>query len=136
MLQTMPPLPIEFKHRKPALPIKTRRTPKFSLVLDLDETLVHCGLEEFHDASHKFHVRFDAADYTISVRIRPFMQQFLEALCDRFEIILFTASKKIYADKLLVCFFNANISNKFLFRIFLIHRNDFSDIDYSENIVS
>uniref|UniRef100_A0AC34RE25 FCP1 homology domain-containing protein n=1 Tax=Panagrolaimus sp. JU765 TaxID=591449 RepID=A0AC34RE25_9BILA len=101
MLQTMPPLPIEFKHRKPALPIKTRRTPKFSLVLDLDETLVHCGLEEFQDASHKFHVRFDSADYLISVRIRPFMQEFLEALCDRFEIILFTASKKIYADKLL-----------------------------------
>ena len=102
MLQSMPPLPLEYRHRIPALPIKTRRTPKFSLVLDLDETLVHCGLEEFEDATHKFHVKFDSADYTISVRVRPHMQEFLEALCNRYEIILFTASKRIYADKLLV----------------------------------
>ncbi|KAF3854968.1 hypothetical protein F7725_023023 [Dissostichus mawsoni] len=79
-IKHVPPLTEEQLTRKPALPLKTRSTPEFSLVLDLDETLVHCSLNELEDAALTFPVLFQDVIY---------------------QIILFTASKKVYADKLL-----------------------------------
>jgi CTD small phosphatase-like protein 2 len=101
LLQNMPPIPLEYRFRSPALPLRTRRTPKYTLAVDLDETLCHCSLEDFPDASHRFHVKFQGEIYQISVRLRPYLTEFLERLCKNFELILFTASKRIYADKLL-----------------------------------
>ncbi|KAF3832708.1 hypothetical protein F7725_026373 [Dissostichus mawsoni] len=71
-IKHVPPLTEEQLTRKPALPLKTRSTPEFSLVLDL-----------------------------VYVRLRPFFREFLERMSQIYEIILFTASKKVYADKLL-----------------------------------
>ncbi|XP_035115420.1 CTD small phosphatase-like protein 2 isoform X2 [Callithrix jacchus] len=71
-IKHVPPLTEEQLNRKPALPLKTRSTPEFSLVLDL-----------------------------VYVRLRPFFREFLERMSQMYEIILFTASKKVYADKLL-----------------------------------
>uniref|UniRef100_A0A8C3CMT8 CTD small phosphatase like 2 n=1 Tax=Cairina moschata TaxID=8855 RepID=A0A8C3CMT8_CAIMO len=71
-IKHVPPLTEEQLNRKPALPLKTRSTPEFSLVLDL-----------------------------VYVRLRPFFREFLERMSQIYEIILFTASKKVYADKLL-----------------------------------
>ncbi|GBG62053.1 hypothetical protein CBR_g28529 [Chara braunii] len=83
------------------LPKQTRRSPPISLVLDLDETLVHSTLELCPDADFSFPVHFNNQQHMVYVRRRPHLQAFMERVAELFEIIVFTASQSVYAEQLL-----------------------------------
>lgn len=88
-----------------ARPVLPQRSPgKPTLVLDLDETLVHCnansdGLPGTFDIA--FEVKFNNVGCNVFVRKRPHLDHFLLEVSKRFEVIIFTASQRVYADSLL-----------------------------------
>eukprot|EP00762_Andalucia_godoyi_P004465 ANDGO_08220.mRNA.1 CTD small phosphatase-like protein 2 len=100
-IKTVPPLPYEYRVRSAVLPRKTRSTPKLSLVLDLDETLVHCSTEPMEKADLTFHITSNGVDYTVYARKRPHMDFFLREVSKIAEVTVFTASQQVYAEKLL-----------------------------------
>ncbi|XP_042520446.1 CTD small phosphatase-like protein 2-B isoform X4 [Macadamia integrifolia] len=83
------------------LPKETRKRKSITLVLDLDETLVHSTLEQCDDADFTFQVFFNMEEHTVYVRQRPYLQTFLERVAEMFEVFVFTASQSNYAEQLL-----------------------------------
>ncbi|XP_026394876.1 uncharacterized protein LOC113289731 isoform X1 [Papaver somniferum] len=83
------------------LPKETRKRKSITLVLDLDETLVHSTLEHCDDADFTFPVFCNMKEHTVYVRQRPYLKPFLEKVAEMFEIIVFTASQSSYAEQLL-----------------------------------
>jgi Dullard-like phosphatase family protein len=76
-------------------------TRKVTLVLDLDETLVHSTMEHCDDADFTFSVFFDMKEHMVYVKKRPHVHMFLEKMAEMFEVVVFTASQSVYADQLL-----------------------------------
>ena len=72
-----------------------------TVYLHFAETLVHSTLEPCVDADFTFPVNFNLQEHTVYVRCRPYLRDFMEAVAQHFEIIIFTASQSIYAEQLL-----------------------------------
>ncbi len=104
-IKSLPPyeyaLPPGWRGRPKALPPADPNSHPICLVLDLDETLVHCTVEPVADADMVFPVEFNGMNYQVHVRCRPFLTEFLDAVSRKFEVVIFTASQQVYADKLL-----------------------------------
>ncbi|KAJ2800157.1 CTD small phosphatase-like protein 2 [Coemansia guatemalensis] len=100
-MANLPPIPREHTLRPYALPRKTRSSPPITLVLDLDETLVHCALTKVDNADLVFQVEYNAVNYDVYCRLRPGYKEFLERASKLFEVVVFTASQQVYADQLL-----------------------------------
>ncbi|XP_038995145.1 CTD small phosphatase-like protein 2 [Hibiscus syriacus] len=83
------------------VPMEAWKRKPITLVLDLDETLVHSTLEHCDDADFTFTVFFNMKEQTVYVKKRPHLQTFLEKVAEMFEVIIFTASQSIYAEQLL-----------------------------------
>lgn len=62
---------------------------------------MHSTLEPCDDADFTFSVNFNLKDHTVYVRCRPHLKYFLERVSSLFEIIIFTASQSIYAERVL-----------------------------------
>ena len=71
------------------------------LVVIFTETLIHSTLEYSEDADFTFPLMINSQEYTVYVRCRPHLHMFMERVAQLFEIIVFTASQSIYAEKLL-----------------------------------
>eukprot|EP00903_Cladosiphon_okamuranus_P015698 g14492.t1 len=94
------------KHHTPEAPVlpekrKTRHGKELTLVLDLDETLVHCTVDPIVNPDHRFEVHFNGEEFQVYVRKRPHLDAFLEAVSELFEVVVFTASQQVYAERLL-----------------------------------
>lgn len=70
-------------------------------VLDLDETLVHSTLDDKNASDFSFPVHFHNQTHTVNVRRRPHLETFMEHVGPRFEVVIFTASQRVYAERLL-----------------------------------
>ena len=84
-----------------ALPKKPKKAPDINLVLDLDETLVHCSVDPIPDADVTFPVAFNGCNYQVYVRKRPHLDKFFASIAGKFEVTIFTASQQVYAERLL-----------------------------------
>ena len=82
------------------LPKKTSK--RKTLVLDLDETLVHSQFQPF-DVPSDITLKIELEDelHDIHVMVRPGVKEFLENMGKIYEIVIFTASVSKYADPLL-----------------------------------
>ncbi|OMJ18653.1 CTD small phosphatase-like protein 2 [Smittium culicis] len=100
-MAVIPPVPVEYLNRPFALPPKHHKEHPITLVLDLDETLVHCSVTEIPNPDFTFPVVFNGVAYEVYCRTRPFLKYFLEKVSTQFEVVVFTASQQIYADNLL-----------------------------------
>jgi CTD small phosphatase-like protein 2 len=101
-IRNLPDLPDEPLNFPPTmLPKESRIAKSVTLVLDLDETLVHSTLEHCEDADFTFPVFFNMKEHKVYVKQRPYLRMFLERVAGMFEIVVFTASQSIYAEQLL-----------------------------------
>jgi len=101
MLDLPQRVPTRFLKRMPILKPKRSSMPKNTLVLDLDETLVHCNTEGVGTFDERFSVRYNSQDYDVYMKKRPYLEEFLAAVSKWFEVVVFTASQKCYANTLL-----------------------------------
>lgn len=77
------------------LPKRSSKDKRKTLVLDLDETLVHCSLEKIDNPDVIFKVPFYPEEFEVYGRKRPYFDVFLETLSKNFEIAVFTASQRV-----------------------------------------
>jgi len=106
--RNVPQLPCTPPRSRPAMlpPQRSDRPPRPTLVLDLDETLVHCSRSSSSrsgppPANPDLIVHFDDQPSSGQVAFRPFAQHFLELASKSFELVVFTASQQSYADKVI-----------------------------------
>jgi len=82
-------------------PQKGAMLGKKTLVLDLDETLVHSSFKPVPNADFIIPVEIDNQIHQVYVLKRPGVDQFLKSMAEKFELVVFTASLAKYADPVL-----------------------------------
>ena len=72
-----------------------------TLVLDLDETLVHSQFNQIKNPDYVIPVNIDGQVCNIFVQKRPGVDHFLKTMAEHYELVIFTASLSKYADPLM-----------------------------------
>lgn len=96
--------------------LSTQRVRK-TLILDLDETLVHSSFRPFNSKSDiELQVIFDDVRHRVYVLKRPYVDEFLQRMNELYDIFVFTASISSYANPLLDTLDRNRVIKKRLFR--------------------
>ncbi|KAH8740298.1 hypothetical protein FG386_001573 [Cryptosporidium ryanae] len=74
---------------------------KKTLVLDLDETLIHSSFQPIRNPSFIIKIEIEGDYYDVYVLKRPGVDKFLDVVTSLFEVVIFTASLSKYANPLL-----------------------------------
>ena len=92
----------ENSRKKGFIKINNQSVNKKTLVLDLDETLVHSSMTPFPNGSDlTIEINVAGNKYNVYVLKRPFLEEFLSEMSYLYEILIFTASLAEYAEPLL-----------------------------------
>jgi len=105
--QTVPPPVAE--HERPQVtkekfllpPLSPEHKGKKTLVLDLDETLVHSSFRPVPGPDFIISIELDGVTHRVYVQKRPGVDHFLEQMGSKFEVVVFTASLDKYANPVL-----------------------------------
>jgi RNA polymerase II subunit A small phosphatase-like protein len=103
------------------LPPSPRTAQKKTLVLDLDETLVHSSFKPVPAADYIIPVEIDDQVHQVYVLKRPGVDQFLKRMGELYEIVVFTASLAKYADPVLDLLDKYKVVKIRLFREACVH---------------
>jgi TFIIF-interacting CTD phosphatase-like protein len=80
-----------------------------NIILDIDETLIHCKLTEPKEYNHVFII--DKIKYYIIYR--PYLEEFINFIFENFDTInIWTAATQDYAHKIILKILNTKLKNK------------------------
>ena len=101
-IRNLPPVDLlQLKEKRVNLPKKIGYRLKKTLIFDLDETLIHC-VEANIDPEIVLPVTFDSGEsMAVGFNIRPYAREVLVEASKYFEVVIFTAAQKAYADAIL-----------------------------------
>ena len=90
----------------PVLLPPRRLDRSFTVVLDLDETLLHAVVYNMRDSFDEVYVegsdfQFSLGKFEYIITLRPNLKQFLQWASEKFELILYTAGSEDYAKQVL-----------------------------------
>lgn len=106
-----------------------------TLVLDIDETLLHASMQPMPEADRTVIVRRPATEmsaacsYEIYLRYRPGLREFLRYCVDNWEVVIFTASRHFYAGAVIAQlerdfpFFRVRKTRRAPSDVLLLHRD-------------
>ena len=116
-----------------------------TLVLDLDETLVHSGFQKPLQYDLEVTVPFQNNEYTIYVQKRPGFDRFMQEVITKFDVFIFTASMPDYAIPVvkalmpyfpvsrILCRYHCRFINNMLVKDLTIFKRDLSQIIILDN---
>lgn len=102
-------------------PLTEAERGKKTLVLDLDETLVHSSFKPIPNADFVISIELENVIHRVFVLKRPGVDAFLRAVGQKFEVVVFTASLAKYADPLLDILDRNKVVKTRLFREACVH---------------
>jgi len=94
----------------------SKKPGKKTLVLDLDETLLHSSFKPIPDPDFIVPVEIDDVIHKVYVLKRPHVDEFLKAVGPLYEVVVFTASLGKYADPVLDLLDTTRVVDVRLFR--------------------
>jgi len=119
------PAPSNFTPLRPTksllAPLPEGERRKKTLVLDLDETLVHSSFKPIPNADFVISIELENVIHRVFVLKRPGVDAFLRAVGQKFEVVVFTASLAKYADPLLDILDRNKVVKTRLFREACVH---------------